>query len=172
MMERKVSKKKAAKKKAVKVEPKPEAKKKAAPCVEVVLKHGVELPQRHSAGAAWYDLCAMVGGKQTIANGGSMNVSTGISLKIPEGMAGLIVPRSGLGASGLVLGNLVGVIDSDYRGEVMVNLWNRSREVKFIEPGMRIAQLLFVRVEAPVLESVESLEDSPRGDGGFGSTGE
>ena len=86
--------------------------------------------------------------------------------------AALILPRSGLGhKKGLVLGNLVGLIDSDYQGELMISCWNRGQETQTIEPFERLAQLIIVPVVQPELVEVESFEESERGTGGFGSTG-
>ena len=100
-------------------------------------------------------------------------VGTGIAVAIPDGHAGLVLPRSGLAFKhGIALVNAPGLIDSGYRGELRVLLLNTDRESPFdVEPGDRIAQLVVVRVEAPELEELEVLEESARGDGGFGSTG-
>jgi dUTP pyrophosphatase len=100
-------------------------------------------------------------------------VGTGVALEIPDGWAGLVLPRSGLAARhGIALVNAPGLIDPGYRGEVRVLLLNTDREEPFdIQPGDRIAQLMLVRFAAPELEPTESLEASTRGEGGFGSTG-
>ena len=99
-------------------------------------------------------------------------IGTGIALHIKDpGYAGMIIPRSGLGKRGIVLGNLVGLIDSDYQGEIKVLLWNRGNEVVKIERMDRIAQLVIVPVIQAKFEIVEHFEQSQRGAGGFGSTG-
>jgi dUTP pyrophosphatase len=101
------------------------------------------------------------------------SVGTGIALAIPDGCAGLVLPRSGLAAKhGVSLVNAPGLIDSGYRGEVRVLLLNTDRDVPFdVAAGDRIAQLLVVRFEAPPLEEATELDETPRGSGGFGSTG-
>src|SRR3954449_2541249 len=101
------------------------------------------------------------------------SVGTGIAVEIPDGSAGLVLPRSGLAAKhGISVVNAPGLIDAGYRGELRVLLLNTDRDEPFaIEPGDRIAQLMLVRHEAPELEEAESLEESARGAGGFGSTG-
>ena len=100
-------------------------------------------------------------------------VRTGLKLAMPEGVAALILPRSGLGVRGMVLGNLVGLVDSDYRGELTVAIWNRNTKGNpfHIEEGMRFAQLMFVPYVRANLIKVEKLEPTSRGEGGFGSTG-
>ncbi len=99
-------------------------------------------------------------------------ISTGIAIHINDpGYAGMIIPRSGLGKKGIVLGNLVGLIDSDYQGEIIVLLWNRGNEVVKIEYMDRIAQLVIVPVVQAQFEIVQEFEQSQRGQGGFGSTG-
>ena len=102
----------------------------------------------------------------------TMIVNTGIAVSIPEGYVGLIMPRSGLGTKGLVLGNLTGVIDSDYRGEIILQLWNRSNTPILIENLDRVAQMLIVPVAQPAIEVVDELDTTERGDKGFGSTGQ
>lgn len=122
-----------------------------------------------SAGA---DLYACEGGEVTIPAGESKLIHTGLSLEIPEGYAGLIYARSGIATKrGLAPANKVGVIDSDYRGEIMVSLYNHSAEAQTIADGERIAQLVitpFLKVE---FSEVAELSDTERGAGGFGSTG-
>jgi dUTP pyrophosphatase len=128
-------------------------------------------PTRAHDGDAGYDLYAVEAA--TIAPGERASVGTGIAVAIPDGWAGLVLPRSGLAARhGITLPNAPGLIDSGYRGEVRVLLLNTdSREPFGVAPGDRIAQLLLVRHEAPELFEVESLEDTVRGAGGFGSSG-
>jgi dUTP pyrophosphatase len=99
-------------------------------------------------------------------------VSTGIALEVPAGCAGLVFARSSLGAKrGLAPANKVGVVDSDYRGEVRVVLFNHSQETQTIEPGERVAQFVITPVVTPVYVEAEELQDTDRGTGGFGSTG-
>ena len=128
-------------------------------------------PTRAHDGDAGYDLYAVEGA--TIAPGERVSVGTGIALSIPDGWAGLVLPRSGLAARhGITLPNAPGLIDSGYRGEVRVLLLNTdAREPFEVVPGDRIAQLLLVRHEAPELREVESLDETVRGAGGFGSSG-
>jgi dUTP pyrophosphatase len=128
-------------------------------------------PSRAHPGDAGYDLRASEA--TTIEPGGRASVGTGIAVEIPDGWAGLVLPRSGLAARhGITLANAPGLIDAGYRGEVRVLLLNTDRFASFeVEPGDRIAQLMLVRHEAPELEEVASLEESVRGSGGFGSTG-
>jgi dUTP pyrophosphatase len=128
-------------------------------------------PSRAHDGDAGYDLYAVE--PATIAAGERASVGTGIALAIPEGWAGLVLPRSGLAARhGITLPNAPGLIDSGYRGEVRVLLLNTDpREPFEIAPGDRIAQLVLVRHESPELIEVASLEETVRGAGGFGSSG-
>ena len=128
-------------------------------------------PSRAHPGDAGYDLYAAERARLEPGERGA--VGTGIAVEIPDGWAGLVLPRSGLAAKhGITLTNAPGLIDAGYRGEVRVLLLNTDRAAAFeIEPGDRIAQLMLVRHEAPDLEEVDALEESARGAGGFGSTG-
>lgn len=130
-------------------------------------------PARAHAGDAGYDLASVE--SATLAPGERALVGTGISVAIPEGYAGLVLPRSGLAVRhGVSLVNTPGLIDSGYRGEIRVPLINHDRRETFeVEPGMRIAQLLLVRAADASFVAVESLEESAdgRGEGGFGSSG-
>ncbi len=136
------------------------------------LRENAMLPTYGSAGAAGADLYACVEEKVSIAPGQTLFVPTGIALEVPKGCAGLIYARSSMGAKrGLAPANKVGVIDSDYRGEIMVALHNHSASAQEIAPGERIAQLLITPVLTPQYEQVEELTDTARGAGGFGSTG-
>jgi len=128
-------------------------------------------PERSHADDAGYDLRAAEA--KVLEPGERASVGTGIALEIPDGHAGLVLPRSGLAARhGISLVNAPGLIDAGYRGEVRVLLLNTDRSESFsIEPGDRIAQLLVVRHEAPGLEEAQELAESGRGEGGFGSTG-
>ena len=130
-------------------------------------------PKRAHDGDAGYDLSSIE--EVALAPGARALVSTGIAVAIPEGHAGLVLPRSGLAVRhGVSLVNTPGLIDSGYRGEVKVPLINHDRAESFtVEPGMRVAQLLLVRAADAVFVAVESLEESAdgRGEGGFGSSG-
>jgi dUTP pyrophosphatase len=132
---------------------------------------GARPPARAHDGDAGYDLHAAE--PTTIGPGERASVGTGIAVAIPPGHAGLVVPRSGLAARhGIALVNAPGLIDSGYRGELRVLLLNTDRERAFeVELGDRIAQLVIVRVDAPELLESETLEETVRGVGGFGSTG-
>jgi dUTP pyrophosphatase len=131
------------------------------------------LPQYSTAGAAGLDLRACVEKPLELAPGAAELVPSGIAIHLADpGLAAVVLPRSGLGHKhGIVLGNLVGLIDSDYQGEVMVSVWNRSKEAFTINPLDRIAQLVVVPVVQVKLNVVEEFVASRRGAGGFGSTG-
>ena len=131
------------------------------------------LPQYSTAGAAGLDLRACVEKPLELAPGAAELVPSGIAIHLADpGLAAVVLPRSGLGHKhGIVLGNLVGLIDSDYQGEVMVSVWNRSKEAFTINPLDRIAQLVVVPVVQVKLNVVEEFAASERGAGGFGSTG-
>ena len=131
------------------------------------------LPHYASAGAAGLDLRACIEPAVTLQPGDSQLVSSGIAIHVGDpGYAAVILPRSGLGAkSGIVLGNLVGLIDSDYQGPLMISVWNRGKQPFTIQPLDRIAQLIVVPVVQVEFEVVEEFAASARGAGGFGSTG-
>lgn len=131
------------------------------------------LPKTATAGSAGVDLRALVDETVVINPGDTYLVKTGLAIHIGDpGYAALILPRSGLGhKKGIVLGNLVGLIDSDYQGELMVSVWNRGKESFELKPMERIAQLIVVPVVQPEFNIVESFEASERASGGFGSTG-
>ncbi|HTF13066.1 MAG TPA: dUTP diphosphatase [Burkholderiales bacterium] len=131
------------------------------------------LPQYSTAGAAGLDLRACIHSPVTLAPGAADLVATGIAIHLADpGLAAVVLPRSGLGHKhGIVLGNLVGLIDSDYQGQVMVSVWNRSKESFTINPMDRIAQLVIVPIVQVKLNLVEEFSASERGAGGFGSTG-
>lgn len=133
----------------------------------------IELPTYASEGSAGLDLRACIHNALTITPGDTQLIPTGIAIYIRDpGYAGLIVPRSGLGHKhGIVLGNLVGLIDSDYQGQLFVSCWNRGDKAYTIAEGERIAQLVIVPVAQVSFQQVESFENSERGSGGFGSTG-
>ena len=128
-------------------------------------------PTRAHDGDAGFDLHAVE--PVSIEPGRRASVGTGVAVAIPEGCAGLVVPRSGLAARhGISLVNAPGLIDAGYRGELRVLLWNGDPESTFsVSPGDRIAQLVLVAVESPELEEVVELDATARGEGGFGSTG-
>lgn len=131
------------------------------------------IPEYATPGSAGVDLKAASLEKGTwLLPGRQELIGTGISIHMKDtGFAGMIIPRSGMGKKGVVLGNLVGLIDSDYQGEIMVLLWNRGNEVVKIDHMDRIAQLVIVPIVQAQFEIVEHFEQSQRGTGGFGSTG-
>jgi dUTP pyrophosphatase len=131
------------------------------------------LPAYATAGSAGLDLRAMLETPLDLAAGAVELIPTGLAIHIADpGLAAMILPRSGLGHKhGIVLGNLVGLIDSDYQGQLMVSCWNRSTEPFRIEIGERIAQLVLVPVVHAELELVGEFDRSARGEGGFGHSG-
>jgi len=131
------------------------------------------LPAYATDGSAGLDLRAMVEAPLTLNPGDTELLPTGLAIHIGDaGYAGMILPRSGLGHKhGIVLGNLVGLIDSDYQGQLMVSCWNRGNAPFTIEPGERIAQLVIVPVMQVALTQVDDFDDSARGEGGFGHSG-
>ena len=131
------------------------------------------LPRYATPGSAGLDLRALLDEPVTIAPGETRLVRTGLAIHIANpGFAALILPRSGLGhKKGIVLGNLVGLIDSDYQGELMISTWNRGSEPFTLEPFERLAQLMVVPVVQPEFRVVDEFDASERGEGGFGSTG-
>lgn len=131
------------------------------------------IPQYATAGSAGLDLRALLDEPVTIAPGETILVHTGIAIHVADpGYAALILPRSGLGhKKGIVLGNLVGLIDSDYQGELMISTWNRGNAAFVLEPFERLAQLVIVPVVQAQFNVVDDFEASARGAGGFGSTG-
>jgi len=132
------------------------------------------MPAYATNGSAGIDLraCSISGYGIELGPGEQEMIGTGIAMHIKDpGFAAMIFPRSGLGSKGLVLGNLVGLIDSDYQGEIMVLLWNRGNDIVEIEYMDRIAQLVFVNVNQAKFEIVNEFIESDRGNKGFGSTG-
>jgi dUTP pyrophosphatase len=131
------------------------------------------LPDYATPGSAGVDLRACVDAPLTILPGQTVLVPTGMAIHIGDpGLAAVILPRSGLGhRHGIVLGNLVGLIDSDYQGQLMVSCWNRGSEAFALEPGARLAQMVFVPVVQVGFEVVDEFHASRRGEGGFGHTG-
>ncbi len=133
----------------------------------------VPFPHYATEGSAGLDLRACLDAPLTLKPGQTELIKTGLSIHIADpSLAAMILPRSGLGHKhGIVLGNLVGLIDSDYQGELMVSCWNRGQSEFTVEVGERIAQLVLVPVVQADFEVVSSFDASQRGDGGFGSTG-
>jgi len=131
------------------------------------------LPEHATAGSAGMDLRACIDQALLIAPGETKLIPTGIAIHIADPkLAATILPRSGLGHKhGIVLGNLVGLIDSDYQGPLMVSCWNRSKESFSLEPGERLAQLVFLPVVQATFEIVDEFNASQRGEGGFGHSG-
>ncbi|MCQ4263048.1 dUTP diphosphatase [Stutzerimonas stutzeri] len=131
------------------------------------------LPEYATPGSAGLDLRAMLQNDTVLEPGQTLLIPTGLSIHIADpGLAALILPRSGLGHKhGIVLGNLVGLIDSDYQGELMVSCWNRGQSAFTIAVGERIAQLMLVPVVQARFELVDSFDSSDRGAGGFGHSG-
>jgi dUTP pyrophosphatase len=131
------------------------------------------LPHYATPGAAGLDLRACLDAPLALAPGDSQLVPSGIAIHLDDpGLAAIVLPRSGLGAKhGIVLGNLVGLIDSDYQGQIFVSVWNRGRAAFTIEPLERIAQLVVVPVVQVALQVVDTFTASDRGANGFGSTG-
>ena len=131
------------------------------------------LPAYATQGSAGLDLRACIDAPVTLTPGATELVPTGLAIHIADpAYAAMILPRSGLGHKhGIVLGNLVGLIDSDYQGPLMVSVWNRGSSAFVLEPMERLAQLVVVPVQQVEFEIVDEFEDSSRGDGGFGSTG-
>lgn len=137
-----------------------------------ILRSGAQLPTYGSIEAAGADLYACLEQSVTIAPGETAFIPTGIALEVPKGCAGLIYARSGMACRrGLAPANKVGVVDSDYRGEITVVLYNHGQTVQTIGNGERIAQFVITPVLTPVYEVAESLTDTQRDGGGFGSTG-
>lgn len=137
------------------------------------LREGAKIPQRATLGSAGMDLYACLDAPVTLAPGQLAVVPTGIAMELPDnGCAAFLYARSGLGVKhGVCLSNGVGVIDSDYRGEVCAGLCNVSDKPYVIEPGERVAQMVIAPVFTPEIREVGALSDTERGAGGFGSTG-
>ncbi|KFD21902.1 MULTISPECIES: dUTP diphosphatase [Tatumella] len=131
------------------------------------------LPAYATPGSAGLDLRACIDAPLTLQPGDTTLLPTGLAIHVADPqLAAVILPRSGLGHKhGIVLGNLVGLIDSDYQGQLMVSVWNRAQEAFTIQPGDRIAQLVFVPVVQAEFNLVEEFNTSERGEGGFGHSG-
>lgn len=142
--------------------------------VEVKLTHpDVQVPEYATAGAAGMDLRANIDTPIVVNGGDTALIPSGVcfNMKSPK-MAGIVLPRSGLGYKhGIIMANTVGLIDSDYQGEVKIAIWNRSNTAYTIMPQDRIAQIMFMPIDLVDLKVVDSFEPSPRGANGFGSTG-
>lgn len=133
----------------------------------------IPLPEYKTDGSAGMDVRACINEKIIVKQGSTVMIPLGFAMHIEDkNIAAIIIPRSGLGSkNGIVLGNLVGLIDSDYQGELMVPLWNRSNKDFDIKPGDRIAQMVFIPLVLAEFEIVNSFEQSERGIKGFGSSG-
>ena len=133
----------------------------------------IPLPTYTTSGSAGLDMRACIDEALTVNPGETHLVPTGLAIHIEDpGLAAVLLPRSGLGHKhGLVLGNLTGLIDSDYQGQVFISCWNRGSKAYEIQPGERIAQMVFIPVEQVGFSVVEEFSDSERGEGGFGHTG-
>ncbi len=133
----------------------------------------IPLPHYATDGSAGLDMRAVIDEALTIEPGDTVLVPTGLAIHVADpGLAAVLLPRSGLGHKhGLVLGNLTGLIDSDYQGQVFISCWNRGSKSYEIRPGERIAQMVFVAVEQVQFNVVEDFDDSKRGTGGFGHSG-
>lgn len=133
----------------------------------------VPLPQYATGGSAGLDMRACIDAPLAVAPGETVLVPTGIAIHIGDSaLAAVLLPRSGLGHKhGLVLGNLTGLIDSDYQGQIFISCWNRSSKAYEIQPAERIAQMVFVPVEQVRFEVVDQFGESDRGSGGFGHSG-
>lgn len=134
----------------------------------------IPLPHYATDGSAGLDMRACIDEPQTVEPGETVLIPSGLAIHIGDaGLAAVLLPRSGLGHKhGLVLGNLTGLIDSDYQGQVFVSIWNRGGKSYEIEPGERIAQMVFVPVEQVEFSVVEEFDNSVRGEGGFGHSGQ
>jgi len=138
-----------------------------------LIKPTAKRPERKTPGSVGYDLAACLDEETTIAPGETVKVGSGLAIALEPGYAAFIYARSGLGINnGIIPANCVGVIDSDYRGEVLVGLKNTSNKPFTVKNGDRIAQMVIARCELPEIELRDDLDVTARGDGGFGSTGD
>ena len=142
-------------------------------CIDKRLGNEFPLPEYATLGSAGMDVSACIDEPVTINPGETSLIPTGFAIHVEDtGLAAVLLPRSGLGhKKGIVLGNLVGLIDSDYQGQVFVSCWNRGNEAFTIGPGDRIAQMVFMPVVQAAFDIVEEFDQSHRGEGGFGHTG-
>jgi len=141
--------------------------------VKIIDSHLKEIPKYATSGSAGLDLRASIDRSIVLKPNSTELIKTGLSIFIEdENYAAMILPRSGLGhRDGIVLGNLVGLIDSDYQGDLMISCWNRSNNDFEIKPYDRLAQLIFVNISRPQLDIVEDFKKTERGSQGFGSSG-
>jgi len=141
--------------------------------VKIIDSHLKEIPKYATSGSAGLDLRASIDNSIVLKPNSTELIKTGLSIFIEdENYAAMILPRSGLGhRDGIVLGNLVGLIDSDYQGDLMISCWNRSNNDFEIKPYDRLAQLIFVNISRPQLDIVEDFKKTERGSQGFGSSG-
>lgn len=131
-----------------------------------------KLPTHATKGSAAVDLIACLDNDKVVGPNQTLFIPAGISMAVPEGYGAFLLPRSGLGANdGIILSNTVGLIDSDYRGPVGISLWNRSNAPFEVKVGMRICQMVVIKVEEIELEMVDELDETERGEGGFGHSG-
>lgn len=136
------------------------------------LKENAVIPKRQTIGSAGYDLCACIAREFKIEPGEMVIIPTGIAIEVPKGYAGMVFARSGISLKyGIHLSNGVGVIDSDYRGEVNVGLKNSSHSAYVVKPNERIAQLIIMPVLLPEIEETNEMTETERSGGGLGSTG-
>lgn len=137
------------------------------------LGDSIELPEYATTGSAGLDLRAVLDDALAVEPGDTHLIPTGLAIYIGDpSLAAVLLPRSGLGHKhGLVLGNLTGLIDSDYQGQVFVSIWNRGSKTYEIQPGERIAQMVFIPVAQVEFQRVEAFDESERGRGGFGHSG-
>lgn len=131
-----------------------------------------ELPFHATPGSAGCDLRICIDEARSLWPGEAVRLPVGIKVALPRGWTMILIPRSGLGSKGMILGNLIGLIDPDYRGEISVSLWNRTERPMAIYPGHRVAQAIFVPYAQVVWNPLEELDATERGEGGHGSTGE
>ena len=133
----------------------------------------IPLPQIATEGSAGMDMRACIDSELIVSPGDTVLVPTGIAMHIADNnLAAVLLPRSGLGHKhGLVLGNLTGLIDSDYQGQIFISCWNRGEKAYKINPGDRIAQMVFIPIEQVKFEVVDDFKESDRGEGGFGHSG-
>ena len=133
----------------------------------------IPLPQIATEGSAGMDMRACIDSELIVSSGDTVLIPTGIAIHIADNnLAAVLLPRSGLGHKhGLVLGNLTGLIDSDYQGQIFISCWNRGEKAYKINPGDRIAQMVFIPVEQVKFEVVDDFKESDRGEGGFGHSG-
>ncbi len=133
----------------------------------------IPLPQIATEGSAGMDMRACIDSELIVSSGDTVLVPTGVAIHIADNnLAAVLLPRSGLGHKhGLVLGNLTGLIDSDYQGQIFISCWNRGEKAYKINPGDRIAQMVFIPVEQVKFEVVDDFKESDRGEGGFGHSG-